>query len=46
MDWLWDRKDERKGAEWRASVFFNTSSQKLAHLNSIMGIVEYQNLNG
>ncbi len=31
-----------KGAEWRASVFFNTSSQKLAHLNNVMGIVEYE----
>ena len=31
-----------KGAEWRVSVFFDTSSQELAHLNNIMGIVEFE----
>ncbi len=35
-------KMKGKGTEWRASVFFNTSSKKLAHLNSIIGVVEYE----
>jgi hypothetical protein len=30
-----------KGAEYRISVFFKTSSQKLASLNNIIGIGEY-----
>lgn len=30
-----------KGSEYRASIFFNTSSKKLANLNNTMGIVEY-----
>ena len=35
-------KMKGKGAEWRASIFFNTSSQKLARLNNIIGVVEYE----
>jgi hypothetical protein len=35
-------KMKGKGAEYRASVFFNTSSKKLARLNNIMGIAEYE----
>ena len=34
-------KMKEKGAEYRGSVFFNTSSQKLARLNSIVGVFEY-----
>jgi len=34
-------KTKGKMAEWRASVFYNTSSEKLARLNSTMGIVEF-----
>lgn len=34
-------KMKGKGAEWRVSVFFNTSSTKLARLNSTMGVAEY-----
>jgi hypothetical protein len=34
-------KMKGKGAEWKASVFFNTSSKKLARLNNIMGIAEF-----
>ena len=30
-----------KGADYRVSVFFNTSSKKLARLNNTMGISEY-----
>lgn len=30
-----------KAAEWRASVFYNTSSKKLARLNNIMVIAEF-----
>ncbi|CAG0977509.1 MAG: hypothetical protein OIN86_07505 [Candidatus Methanoperedens sp.] len=35
-------KMKGKEAEWRVSVFFNTSSQKLSHLNNIMGIGEFE----
>jgi hypothetical protein len=35
-------KMKGKGAEYRVSVFFNTSSKKLAHLNNIMGVAEYE----
>lgn len=34
-------KMKGKGTEYRASVFFNTSSKKLERLNNTMGIVEY-----
>ena len=35
-------KTKGKGAEWRVSVFFNTHSIKLSHLNNIMGIVVFE----
>ncbi len=35
-------KIKGKGAEWRVSVFFDTSSEKLARLNNIMGISEHE----
>lgn len=31
-----------KGCEWKVSIFFNTSSKKLARLNHIIGIGEFQ----
>jgi len=34
-------KMKGKASDYRASVFFNTSSKKLARLNDIVGIVEY-----
>ena len=34
-------KMKGKAIEWRGSVFFNTSSEKLARLNSTMGVFEY-----
>lgn len=35
-------KVKGKGAEWIVSVFFNTSSKKLARLNDIIGLGEFQ----
>ncbi|KCZ71035.1 hypothetical protein ANME2D_03065 [Candidatus Methanoperedens nitroreducens] len=33
----------KQGAStWRGSVFFQTPSQKLAHLNSIVAVYEYE----
>lgn len=34
-------KMKDRGSEYRASIFFNTSSKKLAGLNNMMGIAEY-----
>ena len=34
-------KMKGKAMEWRGSAFFNTSSEKLARLNGILGIFEY-----
>lgn len=35
-------KMKGRGSEWRASIFYNTHSEKLAHLNDIIGLVEYE----
>lgn len=35
-------KMKGKGTEWRLSIFFNTSSKKLARLNHIIGLGELQ----
>ncbi len=34
-------KMKGKAAEWRGSAFFNTTSEKLASLNNIVGLFEY-----
>lgn len=34
-------KMKEKGADWKASIFYDTTSQKLARLNSIIGLVEF-----
>ena len=35
-------KMKGKATEWRGSVFFDTSSEKLARLNSTVGVFEYE----
>lgn len=34
-------KMKGKGTDWKASIFYDTTSQKLARLNSIIGLVEF-----
>ncbi len=31
-----------KGCEWKVAIFFNTSSKRLARLNDIIGVGEFQ----
>lgn len=34
-------KMKGNGAEWKASVYFDTSSEKLVNLNNIVGVAEF-----